>query len=96
MSQKRLSWVASRTAWAKWRTWVDYTTYNSSNQAGLFLAERRMILKNEAQTKTIQQTGEIAQFLQVRKADLSVMSRVLALIHGGYMPLVILDVKSVH
>lgn len=55
-----------------------------------------MILKNEAQTKTIQQTGEIAQFLQVRKADLSVMSWVLALIHGGYMPLVILDVKSVH
>ena len=22
MSQKRFSWVASRTAWAKWRTWV--------------------------------------------------------------------------
>jgi len=83
MSQKRFSWVASRTAWAKWRTWVDCTcrvftcpylgTYSSSNLAGLFLAERRMILKNEAQTKTIQQTGEIAQFLQVRKADLSVI-----------------------
>ena len=41
-----------------------------------------MILKNEAQIKTIQQTGEIAQFLQVRKADLSVISRVLALIHA--------------
>lgn len=52
-----------------------------------------MILKNEAQTKTIQQTGEIAQFLQVRKADLSVISRVLAMIHAFGQ---FLDVTSVH
>lgn len=52
-----------------------------------------MILKNEAQAKAIQQTGDIAQFLQVRKAELSVILVLLAL---NSLIFLMLDIQSVH